>query len=76
MITAQIESAQQGISMIASATTEQSAESEGLTHSINSISSEVSLITGKVEQSAQACSELAHLAASLQQVVDEFRLPA
>jgi len=75
-ITQRIESAQQGIAMIAAATTQQSAETSGLTQSINNISSEVTLIAGKVEESAQACSELAHLAGSLQQVVDEFRLPS
>lgn len=74
-ITQRIESAQQGIAMIAAATTEQSAETSGLAQSINNISSEVTLIAGKVEESAQACSELAHLAGSLQQVVDGFRLP-
>jgi methyl-accepting chemotaxis protein len=74
-ITERIESAQRGIAMIATATTEQSAETSGLTENINAISSEVTVIAGKVEESAQACAELAQLAASMQQVVDSFRLP-
>jgi len=75
-ISQRIEAAQNGIGMIATATTQQSAETSGLTDSIRDISSEVTLIASKVKESAEACAELARLASSLQHVVDEFRLPA
>jgi methyl-accepting chemotaxis protein len=75
-ITQRVEAAQQGISMIATATTQQSAATEGLTENIHSISSEVSRTAEQVDQTAMACAELAKLAAALQQVVDGFQLPA
>ena len=71
-----IEAAQQGIAMIATATTEQSAATEGLTENIHVISSEVDQTTQRVDQTAIACAELASLAATLQRVVDGFQLPA
>jgi methyl-accepting chemotaxis protein len=74
-ITERIKAAQEGISMIASATTQQSAATEGLTENIHGISGEVNQATTQVDQTAQACAELARLAAGLQQVVDGFRLP-
>ena len=74
-ITQRVEGAQQGISMIATATTQQSAATEGLTESIHQISSDVSRTTVQVDQTALACAELARLAAGLQQVVDGFQLP-
>jgi methyl-accepting chemotaxis protein len=61
--------------MIATATTQQSAATEGLTENIHGISGEVNQATTQVDQTAQACAELARLAAGLQQVVDGFRLP-
>ena len=74
-ILGRIESAQRGIAMIATATTEQSAATAGLTESIHSISSEVNQTAQQVDQMAAACEELANLASALQQVVDGFRLP-
>lgn len=70
-----IEAAQQGISMIATATTEQSAVTAGLAQSIREISSEVSQTVEKVDQTAASCAELSKLSSGLQQVVDGFRLP-
>ncbi|MGA7830452.1 MAG: methyl-accepting chemotaxis protein [Terracidiphilus sp.] len=75
-ITQRIEAAQQGIAMIATATTQQSAATEGLTESIHSISMEVTKTTNQVDQTALACTELAKLAAVLQNVVNGFQLPA
>jgi len=75
-ITERIEAAQQGIAMIATATTQQSSATEGLTGDIHEISDEVSQTTTQVDQTAAACAELAKLAAGLQQVVDGFRLPS
>jgi len=74
-ITQRIEAAQQGIAMIATATTQQSAATEGLTESIHSISMEVTKTTNQVDQTALACTELAKLAAVLQNVVNGFQLP-
>jgi methyl-accepting chemotaxis protein len=74
-ITERVEAAQQGISMIATATTEQSSVTEGLTDNIHEISDEVNQATRQVDQTALACSELAKLANVLQQVVDGFQLP-
>ena len=71
-----IETAQQGITMIATAASEQSAATEGLTESIHRISSKVNQTATEVDQTAVACSELAHLASDLQSVVDSFQLPA
>lgn len=70
-----IEAAQQGISMIASAASEQSAATAGLTENIHHISSEVQETAQQVDQTAIACAELANLASNLQQVVDGFQLP-
>jgi methyl-accepting chemotaxis protein len=70
-----IESAQQGIAMIASATTQQSEATAGLTHNIHEISTEIEQTAGIVDQTAQACTELAREAEGLQRVVDSFRLP-
>lgn len=71
-----IETAQQGITMIATAASEQSAATEGLTESIHRISSKVNQTATEVDQTAVACAELAHLASDLQSVVDSFQLPA
>jgi len=62
--------------MIATAATEQSAATGGLTESIHEISSEVSRTTEQVDQTAIACGELAKLAHVLKQIVDGFQLPA
>jgi methyl-accepting chemotaxis protein len=75
-ITQRVEAAQQGIAMIATATTEQSSATEGLTENIHLISSEVSKTTAQVDQTALACAELAKLADALQHVVDGFQLPS
>ncbi len=75
-ITERVTSAQQGISMIAAAATEQSAATGGLTESIHEISSEVSRTTEQVDQTAIACGELAKLAHLLKQIVDGFQLPS
>ena len=71
-----IEAAQQGIAMIATATTQQSAATEGLTESIHLITGEVNQTAAQVDQAAAACTELAQLAAGLQSVVDSFQLPS
>ena len=71
-----IESVQQGIAMIATASTEQSAAADGLTHNIHDISSEVGQQSQRADQTAAACAELAKLAAALEKVVDAFRLAA
>jgi len=76
VIVKRIEAAQQGIAMIATATTEQSAATAGLTENIHSIASEVGGTAEQVDQTVMACAELAKLAAGLQQVVDTFQLPA
>ena len=70
-----IGAAQLGIQMIATATTQQSAATGGLTENMHAISSEVDLTTEQVDQTAAACAELALLASGLQRVVDAFRLP-
>jgi len=71
-----IETAQQGITMIATAASQQSAATEGLTESIHRISSKVNRTATEVDQTSAACAELAQLASHLQLVVDGFRLPA
>lgn len=71
-----ISTAQQGISMIATAATEQSAATEGLTESIHRISAEVNTTAAETDQTAAACAELARLSSTLQQVVDGFHLPS
>ena len=76
VIVKRIEAAQQGIAMIATATTEQSSATAGLTENIHSIASEVGGTAEQVDQTVMACAELAKLAAGLQQVVDTFQLPA
>jgi methyl-accepting chemotaxis protein len=73
-ITQRIEAAQQGIAMIATATTQQSAATSGLTENIHSISNEANQTTTQVDQTAMACAELSKLAAGLQKVVDGFQL--
>ncbi len=75
-ITQRIEAAQQGIAMIASATTQQSATTEGLTENIHGISSEVNATAVQVNQTATACAELARQAADMQKVVNGFQLPS
>jgi len=70
-----IEAAQQGIAMIATATTQQSAATAGLTENIHGISEEVSQTAQQADETATACAELASLAAGLQLVVDGFQLP-
>lgn len=70
-----IETAQQGISMIATATTEQSAATAGLTENIHSISSDVAAIKERVDHTVTACAELAKLATGMQNLVNTFRLP-
>ncbi len=74
-IVQRIETAQQGISMIASAATEQSAATGDLTQTIHSISDEVEQTVGRVDETVEACAELARLASSMQALVDTFRLP-
>ncbi|MGA9669005.1 MAG: methyl-accepting chemotaxis protein [Terracidiphilus sp.] len=74
-ITQRIQAAQEGIAMIATATTEQSAATGELTRNIHVISSEVGRTSDQVDQTAQACAELAQLACLLQRVVDGFQLP-
>jgi methyl-accepting chemotaxis protein len=76
VIVKRIEAAQQGIAMIATATTEQSSATAGLTENIHSIATEVGGTAEQVDQTVMACAELAKLAAGLQQVVDTFQLPA
>jgi len=75
-IVQRIETAQQGIAMIATATTEQSAATVGLTENIHSISSEVNETVERLDQTAIACAGVAKLADGLQKLVDTFRLPA
>jgi methyl-accepting chemotaxis protein len=75
VVTERIEAAQQGISMIATSTIQQSAATAGLAQNIQEISLEVSLTVEQVDQTAAACAELSKLSSSLQQVVDGFRLP-
>lgn len=75
VILQRIEAAQRGIAMIATATTQQSAATEGLTESISSISSELTRASEQVDQTALACAELSRLASGLQYVVDGFQLP-
>lgn len=70
-----IETAQKGIAMIATATTQQSSATEGLTENIHDISGEVEETVERVDQTAAACAELARLAAGMQNLVDTFRLP-
>ena len=74
-IVKRIEVAEQGIAMIATATTQQSAATEALTENIHGISQEVEQTVTQVDQTALACAELAKLAASMQKLVDTFRLP-
>jgi len=74
-VTERIQAAQQGISMIATATTQQSAATAGLAQNIHEISSEVSQTVEQVDQTAAACAELSKLSSALQQIVDSFQLP-
>jgi len=74
-VTERIEAAQQGISMIATATTQQSAATAGLAQNIHEISSEVSQTVEQVDQTVAACSELSKLSSNLQHIVDGFQLP-
>jgi methyl-accepting chemotaxis protein len=74
-IARRIEAAQQGITMIATATTQQSAATAGLARNIEDISSEVGQTVEQVDQTAAACAELAKLSSGLQLIVDGFRLP-
>lgn len=74
-IVERIGTAQQGITMIATATTQQSAATEGLTENIHRISAQVNQSAAQVDQTANACAELAKLASGLHLVVDGFQLP-
>jgi len=74
-ITKRIQAAEQGISMIATATTEQSAATTGLTDNIHEISAEVKRTASQVDQTVSACAELARLAAGMEDLVKTFRLP-
>jgi methyl-accepting chemotaxis protein len=74
-IVQRIESAQQGIAMIATATTEQSAATDELTESIHRIAAEVERTVGQVDQTAMACAELARLSSDMQATVGTFHLP-
>ena len=71
-----IETAQTGISMIATATIEQSSATGELNESIHGISSEVDKSTRQVDQTVTECAELARLAAGMQILTDTFKLPA
>ncbi len=75
-IVERIESAQRGITMIATASTQQAAATEGLTEDIHAISVRVTQTTQQLDQTATACTELAGLASVLRSVVDAFKLPA
>jgi methyl-accepting chemotaxis protein len=70
-----IETAQTGIAMITTATTQQSTATEGLTQNIHEISTEVQQTVEVVDQTATACAELARLASGMQGLVDTFQLP-
>jgi methyl-accepting chemotaxis protein len=74
-ITQRIQAAQQGIAMIATATTQQSAATAEMTENIHAISSEVGNTSAQIDQAAQSCTELAKLASLLQEVVNGFKLP-
>lgn len=74
-ITQRAEAARQGIALIATATTQQSATTEGLTENMHGIASEVNGTAQRVDQTASACAELSRLAAGLQKVVEGFQLP-
>lgn len=69
-----IETAQQGIAMIATATTQQSSATAGLTENIHNITSEVNQMATQVDQTVTACAGVAQLAAGLQRMVDSFQL--
>lgn len=71
-----IETAQQGIAMIASATEQQSAAADGLTQTIHHISGEVERTVERVDETVQACAELAKLSSGMQGMVDTFQLPS
>jgi methyl-accepting chemotaxis protein len=75
VILQRIEGAQQGIAMIATSTTQQSSATEGLNKNIHQISSEIALTAKSVDQTVEACAELARLASSMQEIVQTFRLP-
>jgi methyl-accepting chemotaxis protein len=75
VIMQRIEKAQQGIALIAAATTQQSATTEGMTENMHEISSQIHQTAEQVDQTVMACTEVARLATDLQQVVDDFRLP-
>jgi methyl-accepting chemotaxis protein len=70
-----VEAAQHGIAMIATATTQQSAATAGLTDNMQAILSETNQTATHLDQTAQACAELARLSSGLQSLVDTFRLP-
>jgi methyl-accepting chemotaxis protein len=74
-VTERIQAAQQGISIIATASTQQSAATAGLAQNIHEISSEVSQTVEQVDQTAAACAELSKLSSALQRIVDGFQLP-
>jgi methyl-accepting chemotaxis protein len=74
-IVQRVEAAHQGMVLIATATTQQSAATGELTTSIHDISSEVDRTVQQVDQTAIACAELAQQAASMQKLVETFHLP-
>lgn len=75
VILERIETAQKGMALIATATTQQTSATEGLTVTIHDISQQVEQTVERVDQTAAACAELARLAAAMQSLVDTFRLP-
>jgi methyl-accepting chemotaxis protein len=70
-----IEATQQGIAIIATASTQQSAATSELTEHIHGISSNVAQTVQQVDQTALACAELARLAGGMQALVNTFQLP-
>ncbi|MGB6723555.1 MAG: methyl-accepting chemotaxis protein, partial [Terracidiphilus sp.] len=74
-IAGKIEAAQQGMAMIATATTQQSSATADLTENVHSLSAEVNQTSDQVDRTAEACSDLAKLARGLENLVATFRLP-
>ena len=62
------------IGQIATASHEQSAATEEVNRSMLEISNVIELSTHGTQDSAQACSELSHLANNLQETISQFRL--
>jgi methyl-accepting chemotaxis protein len=74
-IVQRIEMAQQGITMIATATTQQSIVAQDVTNTVHEVSSEMEQTAVQMDQTATACTELAKLAAGMQNLVKTFQLP-